>query len=136
VELLRGATVRRVLSQVVPALSPFGGDSDDVAGAIRLVDDAGSAEACIARTMSRAARFRSGWFTNFPVESRLAFEMSLQEDDERRALHGELAALEAAWREAEQIATIADNLFLPTDVLERLIGLRQGLQRRPGFAIG
>lgn len=40
----------------------------------------------------------------------LALEMSLQEDSERRALEGELAALEAAWREAEEIARIADAL--------------------------
>jgi hypothetical protein len=40
----------------------------------------------------------------------LAFEMALQEEAERRALEGELAALEAAWREAEEIAQIADAL--------------------------
>lgn len=40
----------------------------------------------------------------------LALEMALQEDAERRALEGELAALEAAWREAEEIARIADAL--------------------------
>ena len=40
----------------------------------------------------------------------LALEMALQEDVERRALEGELAALEAAWREAEEIARIADAL--------------------------
>jgi hypothetical protein len=36
--------------------------------------------------------------------------MALQEEAERRALEGELAALEAAWREAEEIASIADSL--------------------------
>lgn len=40
----------------------------------------------------------------------LALEMALQEDAERRALEGELAALAAAWREAEEIARIADSL--------------------------
>jgi hypothetical protein len=40
----------------------------------------------------------------------LALEMALQEEAERRALEGELAALEAAWREAEEIAQIADAL--------------------------
>ena len=46
----------------------------------------------------------------------LAFEMALQEEAERRALEGELAQLEAAWREAEEIADIADRL--PDDPLE------------------
>jgi hypothetical protein len=50
--------------------------------------------------------------------------MSLQEDTERRALDGELAALEKAWREAEQIASIADSLLVPVEVLERIAGLR------------
>ncbi len=40
----------------------------------------------------------------------LALEMALHEESERRALEGELAALEAAWREAEEIAHIADYL--------------------------
>lgn len=40
----------------------------------------------------------------------LALEIALQDEAERRALEGELAALEAAWREAEEIAHIADAL--------------------------
>ena len=36
--------------------------------------------------------------------------MTLHEESERRALQGELATLEAAWREAEEIAAIADSL--------------------------
>jgi hypothetical protein len=39
--------------------------------------------------------------------------MALHEESERQALEGELAALEAAWREAEEIAHIAD--YLPDD---------------------
>jgi len=58
-----------------------------------------------------------------PGAYRLALEMSLHEDDERRALDGELAALEARWREAEEIAGISDNLLLPAEIdaeIERL----------------
>jgi hypothetical protein len=49
----------------------------------------------------------------------LALEIALQEESERRALHGELAALEAAWKEAEEIAAIADTL--PDDPLDALL---------------
>lgn len=132
VELLRGPEVKRVLGYVVPALTPFGGARDEVNCAIELVDSAGSADECLSRTFERAARHH-GWFTQFPVETRLALEMSLQEEGERRALHGELEALERAWREAEQIASIADNLLMPADLLERIAGLQKGI-RRPGFA--
>ena len=46
-----------------------------------------------------------------PGVDRLALEMAANEDIERRALEGELASLSAAWKEAEEIATIADELF-------------------------
>jgi hypothetical protein len=46
-----------------------------------------------------------------PLVDRLALEMAANEDAERRALDGELAALRAAWREAETIAAIADRMF-------------------------
>ena len=56
---------------------------------------------------------------------RLALEMSLHEADERRALEGELAVLETRWREAEEVAAIADRMFLPNDLDEKLDHLRK-----------
>lgn len=44
--------------------------------------------------------------------TRLALEMALHEEQERRALEGELWMLERAWREAEEIAAISDNLLV------------------------
>ena len=46
-----------------------------------------------------------------PAVDRLALEMAANEDIERRAMRGELEALEAAWKDAEEIAAIADELF-------------------------
>lgn len=46
-----------------------------------------------------------------PDVDRLALEMAANEDAERRALEGELAPLREAWREAEEIAAIADHLL-------------------------
>ena len=60
---------------------------------------------------------------------RLALEMAANEEPERRAMAGELAALEAAWREAEEIAAIADDLLLPA-------GVETWLQRRRATAGG
>jgi hypothetical protein len=37
--------------------------------------------------------------------------MAANEDTERRALAGELVELERAWKEAEEIAAIADGMF-------------------------
>ena len=52
-----------------------------------------------------------------PTE-RLALEMSLHEETERRALEGELSALEDAWRAAEQIAQICDDDLTPPKLYE------------------
>jgi hypothetical protein len=39
-------------------------------------------------------------------------------------MDGELAELERAWREAEEIAKIADNLFTPAQIEARLEQMR------------
>jgi len=46
--------------------------------------------------------------------------MALHESTEQRAIDGELAPLETAWREAEEIAGIADELLLPDGVRVRV----------------
>jgi hypothetical protein len=60
-----------------------------------------------------ARRTRSASSTKLQPAVRLALEMSLHEEQERRALEGELKLLEAAWREAEEIASISDGLLTP-----------------------
>jgi len=64
---------------------------------------------------------------NLPTAGRLALEMAAHEDSERRALEGELHILEAAWKEAEEIAGIADNLFLPESIDDDLARLKKKL---------
>jgi hypothetical protein len=46
-----------------------------------------------------------------PLVDRLALEMAANEDTERRAMDGELTELERAWRDAEEVASIADGMF-------------------------
>lgn len=65
-----------------------------------------------------------GGLTRMPPPRRLALEMALHEQSERVALEGELAPLLAAWREAEEIAGIADRLLTPGAVDERLDAMR------------
>ena len=65
-----------------------------------------------------------GLFALSPVQ-RLAFEMALHEEAERRAMEGELGELERAWREAEEIAAISDDLLLPAGVEQKLDRFRQ-----------
>ena len=53
-----------------------------------------------------------------PLVDRLALEMAANEDTERRAMAGELSELEAAWREAEEIAAISDGMFADSELAE------------------
>lgn len=46
--------------------------------------------------------------------------MALHEEQERRALEGELKALEQVWQNAEEIAKIADDLLIPDTTEEWL----------------
>jgi hypothetical protein len=73
---------------------------------------------------SKRSQGRGVIIGELPTEVRLALEMAAHEEAERRALEGELALLEEAWREAEEIAAIADDMFLPGEVPERLERLR------------
>lgn len=63
---------------------------------------------------------------DIPQIARLSLEIVVHEADERRAMEGELQALEDRWREAEEIAAIADRMFLPDDLDARLERLRAG----------
>jgi hypothetical protein len=53
--------------------------------------------------------------------------MALHEEAERRAMQGELAELERAWRDAEEIAKIADDLLVPASVDKRISELRENV---------
>jgi len=70
--------------------------------------------------------------SRLPATRRLALEMALHESTEQRAIDGELAALETAWREAEEIAGIADNLLLPEGVNARIAAANAAASRESG----
>ena len=70
--------------------------------------------------------------SRLPAVRRLALEMALHESTEQRAIDGELASLEAAWREAEEIAGIADDLLLPENVRARVAAAHSAPPRESG----
>ena len=120
-----------------------GGRSADVTEAVGVLEMARSTDSLFALTARAAnvpARGRAkawwkydnsassapGTIATLPTAVRLALEMSLHEEDERRALEGELAELEDRWREAEEIAAIADDMFVPSSVSAALRRLKDG----------
>jgi len=111
------------LAAILPTVNGSGGSKRNVESAVKLVEESGSASRLLNTAASLATK--PGWnattqgrLSKIPVEARLALEMVTHEDDERRALEGELAVLEARWKEAEEIAGISDNMFMPTSVTE------------------
>ena len=111
-----GEGARRVAAALLPHVNGWGGSGISVQRAVNEIEAEGHAGRFVthvARLGYRDWRGRSGNIASFPHSTRLALEMALHEEQERRALEGELWLLEQAWKEAEEIAAIADNLFLP-----------------------
>ena len=117
------------LAAFLPLVNGADGTRRHVQTAVELVEEAGNAT----RLLNTAASFamKHGWnptmqgrLSNIPLEARLALEMITHEDDERRALEGELAALEERWKEAEEIAEISDNMFLPSSITDWMSRIR------------
>lgn len=131
---LRGPEALRVAGQVLPHINNAGASRSQVLDAVRLLErqpDPMSFFRDEARKEEPAGGVRkrkagAAYIARFPLEARLALEMAAHEEQERRAMEGELALLEEAWRQAEEIAKIADDMFLPSGVAERLEQLRSG----------
>jgi hypothetical protein len=117
---LSGANAGQVAGQLLSRLNHHGGNASDLRRATRLITDAGDPELYIRNSgMLRLTRRRKNsifWDDSVGVlgltgTERLALEIALHEDAERQAMHGQLSALEMAWRDAEEIASISDALF-------------------------
>jgi hypothetical protein len=104
---------RAVLNRAMVLVNKKGASRDRVGDAVRLIEGARSAEEYLRQAARRGGVLgkREGMEKRqlTPVAA-LALEMALHDEQERRALEGELAGLEAAWRQAEEIAAIADAL--------------------------
>jgi len=118
---LRGDEARKQAGVLIVHANRRGGNRKQVQQAVDRIQIAGSAEALLTASQNLHPpplyKKNSGSDNTPPFglvpEQRLALEMALHEEQERRALQGELLALEQAWREAEDIAKIADNLLVP-----------------------
>jgi len=135
---LQGPDAIRAAAFLMPAANRFGGNAAATRQAIALFEHHGHPEALFraiaAEWDGTGAGYRDlpndrielvvhgphGYLTRLAPAKRLALEMAAHEDTERLALKGELRALEAAWRSAEEIAAIADDLLLPSTVRRTL----------------
>jgi hypothetical protein len=122
-EYFAGERALRAAGLILPAMNWAGATARDVETATSLVEASSSATDLFTKVAHHAAERPRLDKLNTPM--RLALEMATHEEAERRALEGELALLESAWKEAEEIAEIADNLLLPPDIDERLRKIRK-----------
>ncbi len=131
--ILEQEVARSTLEQLLPRVNRRGGSRKEVQGAVLVLEDAPMRQSLIERLTRNPTAFWNklrtdevGVINHLPREFRLALEMDTHEEAERRWLAGELLELERAWREAEELAAIADSLAVPQDVEARLEVLRAG----------
>jgi hypothetical protein len=136
---LRGEAAIRAAGAILPRMNQSGGSRVQVQRAVALLEQTPSVQRLF--VSEAAALERGGEWAGLPLRdkhqlkampavARLALEMAAHEESERRALEGELHILEEAWRDAEQIAHIADDMFLPPAVDAGLQRLKDGASQR------
>ena len=130
--VVHGEDALRIAAQILPAMNYKGASKRQLNEAVGLVEEHRDVHAFF-RTAARTAD-RSSWFYEsqrgtlrmLPSEILLALEMVSHEESERNALDGDLRILEEAWREAEEIAAISDDMFLPEEISSQLSEMKKG----------
>ena len=132
-ETLEGAEAMRIAGLVLPKMNYMAGSKQTVADAVAQIETIGDPMAFLDRVphdlalkdrRERVKPKKQGLISNLPKPTKLALEMALHEEQERRALAGELLDLEAAWRAAEEVAQIADDLLVPKQIEDDLARLK------------
>ena len=106
-----GSRAQAIARRAFPVLNARHATDAVVTDAMSLIAAAGGPGTYLRTAAAQKPRWVK--FRHYPTPMRLALEMVLFEEDERRALEGELQQLEGAWREAEDLAAISDNLIEP-----------------------
>jgi hypothetical protein len=114
--LLEGPSALDAARKLLAGINRFGGSAADVRDATEHLGHAKDANEYISAIAGQQDAFRKIGITALPRTVRLALEMAAHDEAERRAMDGELRELADAWRRAEEIAAIADNMFLPPSV--------------------
>jgi len=103
----------RAAARLFPAVNAGGASRDQVESAVQHLEETPDPSALFRRIATRHRGETGSRLGGLPHHVCLALEMAAHEDIERRLLEGELTELEAAWRSAEEVAAIADAMFLP-----------------------
>jgi hypothetical protein len=123
-ETLHGQRAMHATTVLLASTNQGGGNQRTVQSAVDQIEHAGNSARYLTsaskrngwrggRSVSVLNRIRGHGAMNLSVTERLALEMAMHEEIERRAAEGELAELHTAWIEAEEIASIVDNMLTP-----------------------
>lgn len=132
---LSGKPAERAMGVLLAHVNRDSGWQRDIDDALALIEASGGSDALLARCGELAddtrahviigdttapSGARASELGTLARGKRLALEMAVHEQTERRAAEGELESLREAWAEAEEIAAIADDLLLPPSIEEFL----------------
>jgi hypothetical protein len=114
-------------SLLMPAINKAGGTESIVERAVRRLENFEDPATYMlsAAAQSVHSAHPGGSVAKLPADVRLAIEMAVNEESERHAFEGDMWLLEHAWRQAEELAAIADNLTVPAEVDIKLLELRR-----------
>ena len=115
---LVGSDARNGLGRAFTFVNAAGGSRRTVDAAMELLAGEGDADGFLRHAAEARQPVRGGRGRDRRPRA-LALEMALHADSERRSLDGELALLESAWKQAEEIAAIADRLATSAAAGER-----------------
>lgn len=134
---LFGRDARRAAAKVLPIINRVGARRRTVENALSGLVEVGGSEAFLKETWGKARPrpgsgirwtmsydMKAGALQALPPTTLLALEIALQEEQERVALAGEMAELRAAWRQAEALALISDDLLVPASIHGKLESLK------------
>lgn len=118
---LEGNEATRVAGHILAHINRQGGTPAQLDDAARRITALGDPERYIRHTseLRQTRRYSRSIFWNDEVgvlgltqTERLALEIAVHEDAERQMIRTKLLSLEAAWRDAEEIAAISDSMII------------------------
>jgi len=150
--LLEGEHARRATALIMPKVNMGGASRAKVQTAVHSIESSGDPERFLQSVARNMPRAESTWYgyekslawkkrtkqkpvvgiSKLSLETRLGVEMAVNEENERRALEGELALLELEWKDAEEIAGIADQLGMPESVEQEFDRLKRREEQSKG----
>jgi hypothetical protein len=146
----RGEDAMDIAGKLMARANRSGGSKKTIDQAVRRIESTGDPESFLVEAVRESERLRrekagddpkklakatAGSLAKLPKDIRLAIEMATHEEAERRAMEGELEILEAAWKQAEEIAGIADSLLVPQEVYEFVTAEKERAASEPKIII-